>query len=272
MSVSYIGGANQKMALSPHDVKPLLNVDTITINLPYTLCQSEKKTLDYLLSLKLKPLSQHDNDYKHETQFSLGERAKLKVTNYYGQKALKLTFYGLYQYSVTFQPLNALKTALSIIERILNDFADSEESYIGGENPSIAHVDLCYDLQYPLQTVIPLDTFANYLKTHYQNPVLYHTQNILTGIKAGNKDSRFKFTVYDKIAKESYIGGANLTRIEKRFREKQLKPVPTASLGDLHSYLDLIKYEFAEELLTLDNLFKNCKELPKRDKPFTLFA
>lgn len=271
MSVSYIGGANQEMALSPHDVKPLINVDTITINLPYTLCQSEKQVLDYLLSLKLKPLSQHDNDYRHETQFFLGERAKLKVTNYYGQKTLKLTFYGLYQYSEPLKPLNALKTALNIIEHILKDFTDSEASYIGGASISIAPIDLCYDLQYPLQTVIPLDTFSDYLQTHYQNPVVYQEQNVLTGINAGNKDTRFKLTIYDKIAKESYIGGANLTRIEKRFREKNLKPVPIASLGDLHSYLDLIKFELAEELLTLDNLFKNCKDLPKRDKPFTLF-
>ncbi len=267
MSLSYIGGA-----LSPHDVKPLLNVDTITINLPFTLCHSEKKTLDYLLSLKLKPLLQHDNDYKHETQFSLGECAKLKVTNYYGQKALKLTFYGLYQYSETLQPLNALKTALNIIEHILKEFVDSAESYMGGVTPSIAHVDLCYDLQYSLQTVIPLDPFTNYLKTNYQNPVLYQEQNILTGIKAGNKDTRFKFTVYDKIAKDSLAGGANLTRIEKRFREKNLKPVPIASPDEVLSYIDLLKYEFAEELIILDNLFKNCKNLPKREKPFTLFA
>jgi len=254
---SYIGGANP--ATSPKTLTNSIHVDTITLNIPYVLCQTEKRVLDYLLTIGLTPLSQHDNEYKHESLFSLGERAKLKVTNFYGQKALKLTFYGLYQYSDTLTPLNALKTALNIIGQILKEFGSNvKESYIGGANISIAHIDLCYDLYAPIETVIPLDTFADYLQTHYQEPILYKEQNVLTGIKAGNKDTRFKFTIYDKIEKENIQTSSNLTRIEKRFREKHLKPVPIDTLAVLLSYIDLLKYEFREELIALDELFKQA--------------
>jgi len=263
MNESYIGGANPFM--------PLTAIDTLTINIPLELITSEKYLLDYLLKFSLHPYRQYSDDVKHESIFYLSKdnkRAKVKLIRFYAHKQVKLVFFGLSQYSNKGKPLKALKNALRITKSLLRDakLLDSghlkiDGSYIGGENPlklSIAHVDVCYDLsnEQPISH-IPLEAIETYSKNYYNSAeaILYQSDEVLTGIKIGSKDTRFKFTIYDKEYKEN--DKQPIVRIEKRFREKNLKPVTITSMADIFSYLRQLRYEFAEELVELENLFNS---------------
>lgn len=261
MNESYKGGANSFM--------PLTAIDTLTINIPLELIHSEKYLLDYLLKFSLRPYRQYSDDVKHESIFYLSkdnQRAKVKLIRFYAHKQVKLVFFGLSQYSDKGKPRKALKMALRIIKSLLRDvqLLDSghskiDGSYIGGANPlklSIAHVDVCYDLsnEQPISN-IPLEAIETYSTTYYNSAeaVLYQSDEVLTGIKIGSKDTRFKFTIYDKEYKEN--DKQPIVRFEKRFREKNLKPVTITSMADIFSYLRQVRYEFAEELVELENLF-----------------
>ncbi len=263
MNESYIGRVNSFM--------PLISVDTLTINIPLELIPSKKYLIDYLLKFSLIPYRQYSSDISHETIFYLSkgnERAKVNLIHYYAHKQLKLVFFGLSQYNDIGEQIKALKIALRVIKSLFRDIqlTDSghskiDGSYVGGANPlklSIAHVDVCYDIpNNRALSHIPLEAIGKHSTTYYNSaePTIYKHDEVITGIQIGNKDSRFKLTIYDKKYKKT--DGQPIIRFEKRFREKNLKPVVISSMADIYSYIRQVRYEFSEELEELDSLFKN---------------
>ena len=216
----------------------VIGIDSIVIkfNSRYLSLEDFLHWLQFKNTVKLTYISEgYSEAYKEYLMRFDGTDTKINIQYHKPTKTITLEIYGIFQYEEQ-ELVNAINIVLEFIESFYYSFGNRIK-------PTIARVDIDYDIQEPLSKLSRKITRRT-SKKGFKKPERYFEGHKLKGFSYNKKTARFRLVVYDKQLKNNLP--MPITRVELCMKEKYKKPVKIDSFFCFCSYLKLLLNEFEE--------------------------